>query len=269
MSLPALRRRHLLAYVVASCTLAVVCLNVVPGSSPGAVAAQTAAAGAAVLAVLALFDPAVLKIRRPIPRSACGAFLMCAGVLAIALAAGLATAGLAGAAAGIKPPGSEDIALFLILCLLTGVFEEALFRGVLFRSFAESLERAGTCRPLLVAAAASAAIFGILHVSGTAAPPVDAVSLVQLAGKPVQAALFGVIMAGVYAQSGNLWLVSGAHAAFNALSELPSFATSGQLVETYVTGSPADLAVLLGTIALFVPLAVAALRGLARADRLA
>ena len=73
----------------------------------------------------------------------------------------------------------------------------------------------------------------------------------------------------MYAQSGNLWLAAGAHAAFNALSELPSFATSGQLVETYVTGSPADLAVLLGTIALFVPLAAAALRGLARADRLA
>ena len=116
---------------------------------------------------------------------------MCAGVLAIALAAGLATVGLAGAEAGIKPPGSADIALFLILCLLTGVFEEALFRGVLFRSFAEVLEGTGTYRPLLVAAAASAAIFGILHVSGTAAPPVVAVSLVQLAGKPVQAALFG------------------------------------------------------------------------------
>lgn len=171
------------------------------------------------------------------------------------IAAGLATVGLAGAEAGIKPPGSADIALFLILCLLTGVFEEALFRGVLFRSFAEVLEGTGTYRPLLVAAAASAAIFGILHVSGTAAPPVDAVSLVQLAGKPVQAALFGVIMAGVYAQSGNLWLAVGAHAALNALPELPSFATSGLLVETYVTGSPADLAVLLGTIALFVPLA--------------
>ena len=81
--------------------------------------------------------------------------------------------------------------------------------------------------------------------------------------------MFGVIMAGVYAQSGNLWLAVGAHAAFNALSELPSFATSGLLVETYVTGSPADLAVLLGTIALFVPLAAVAARGLARADRLA
>ena len=144
-----------------------------------------------------------------------------------------------------------------------------MFRGVLFCSFAEVLEGTGTRRPLLVAAAASAVIFGILHVSGTAAPPADAVSLVQLAGKPVQAALFGVIMAGVYAQSGNLWLAVGAHAAFNALSELSSFATSGLLVETYVTGSPADLAVLLGTIVLFVPLAAVAARGLARAGRLA
>ena len=269
MNLPALRRRHLLAYIVVSCALAVACLNVVPGGSLGAVVVQTAAAGAAVIVVLALFDPAALKSRHPVPRNARGAFLMCAGVLAIGLAAGLATVGLAGAGVGIKPPGSADIALFLILCLLTGVFEEALFRGALFRSFAEALEGAGTRRPLLVAAAASAAIFGILHVSGAAAPPADAVSLVQLAGKPVQAALFGVIMAGVYAQSGNLWLVSGAHAAFSALSELPSFATSGLLVETYVTGSPADLAVLLGTIALFVPLAAVAARGLARAGRLA
>ena len=158
--------------------------------------------------------------------------------------------------------------MFLLLCLLTGVFEEALFRGVLFRGFAESLEGAGTRRPLLVAAAASAAIFGVLHVSGAAAlPPADAVSLVQLAGKPVQAALFGFIMAGVYAQSGNLWLAVGTHAAFNALSELPSFASNGLLVETYVTGNPADLAVLLGTIALFVPLAAVAAHGLSQADR--
>ena len=205
MNLPALRRRHLLAYIVVSCALAVACLNVVPGGSLGAVVVQTAAArsrryrGARAVSIRA-----ALKGRHPAPRNARGAFLMCAGVLAIALAAGLATVGLAGAEAGIKPPGSADIALFLILCLLTGVFEEALFRGVLFRSFAEVLEGTGTYRPLLVAAAASAAIFGILHVSGTAAPPVDAVSLVQLAGKPVQAALFGVIMAGVYAQSGNL-----------------------------------------------------------------
>ena len=113
MNLPALRRRHLLAYIVVSCALAVACLNVVPGGSLGAVAVQTAAAGAAVIAVLALFDPAALKSGHPVPRNARGAVLMCAGVLAIALAAGLATVGLAGAGVGIKPPGSADIALFL------------------------------------------------------------------------------------------------------------------------------------------------------------
>lgn len=269
MNLPALRRRHLLAYIVVSCALAVACLNVVPGGSLGAVVVQTAAAGAAVLAVLALFDPGALKSRHIVPRNARGAFLLCTGVLAIALAAGLVTAGLAGAEAGIETPDPGDVALFLLLCLFTGVFEEALFRGVLFRSFAESLEGMGTRHPLLVAAAASAAIFGILHVSGTAAPPADAVSLVQLASKPVQAALFGIIMAVVYAQSGNLWLAVGAHAAFNALSELPSFVSNGLLVETYVTGNLADLVVLLGTIALFVPLAAVAARSLAQADRVA
>ena len=76
MNLPALRRRHLLAYIVVSCALAVACLNVVPGGSLGAVAVQTAAAGAAVIAVLALFDPAALKSGHPVPRNARGAFLM-------------------------------------------------------------------------------------------------------------------------------------------------------------------------------------------------
>lgn len=159
--------------------------------------------------------------------------------------------------------------MFLLLCLATGAFEEALFRGIVFKGFAAALAKEGRNRPVLVAALVQALVFGLLHVttSTSLAPAASgAVAAVQTAAKPLQAALFGFVMAGVFARTGSLWLLVGAHAAFNALSEAPLFVLTGSLPSTYATGQPADLAVLLATTVLLVPLAVSAARFLKRTD---
>lgn len=288
MNLPAIRHRHLLAYLIVTCALAAVGLSVVPGSSLAAVTAQTGVAGIFVVVMIALFDPVALKAVPRVGKLSCAVFVPCVCVLAIALVAGLATAAfsllsvdhdvgdallvsvktLSESAATFKAPTLENIVLFIVLCLVTGVLEETLFRGVLFRGFAEFLKGAGNRHALLSAAATSAVLFGLLHVSDAVTSlPVDAVSVAQLVGKPVQASLFGFIMAAVYVRSGNIWLVVGTHAAFNILSELPTFAFNGQLVQTYLTGNPADLVVLFATIALFIPVAIASARLFEQADR--
>ena len=115
--------------------------------------------------------------------------------------------------------------------------------------------------PLLRAAAVSAGVFGVLHVSGEVRPPSPSRcrrDWRRSVLKPLQAALFGFVMAGVFARSHNLWLTCGLHAAFNALSEGPLFLAEGDLPATYLTGSLTDAALLAASAALLVPAAAKA-----------
>lgn len=156
-------------------------------------------------------------------------------------------------------PAFGWILLFVVLCLVTGVFEEALFRGVMFKGFVRPLATSRHAKPLLRAAVVSSCVFGVLHVSGEV--PVsgfDEVVTAQVVLKPLQAALFGFVMAGVFARSRNLWLICGLHAAFNALSEGPLFLAEGALPVTYLTGSLTDVALLAASVVLLVPAAAKA-----------
>ena len=156
----------------------------------------------------------------------------------------------------------------VVLCLVTGVFEEALFRGVMFKGFVRPLATSRHAKPLLRAAVVSSCVFGVLHVSGEV--PVsgfDEVVTAQVVLKPLQAALFGFVMAGVFARSRNLWLTCGLHAAFNALSEGPLFLASGYLPATDLTGSVADAVLLAVGSVLLVPAAVKAKAWLVASSR--
>ena len=280
MRLRNIRNSHPLAYAAAACALAVVCFNAVPVDALDPLTAslsQTVLAALCMFGVLAAFDPASLKGRRQGSASIPPFPLACGSLLLMALAAGIVSALLlppggpgGGPRHSLDPAASpEGVALFLLLCLATGAFEEALFRGIVFKGFAAALAKEGRNRPVLVAALVQALVFGLLHVttSTSLAPAASgAVAAVQTAAKPLQAALFGFVMAGVFARTGSLWLLVGAHAAFNALSEAPLFVLTGSLPSTYATGQPADLAVLLATTVLLVPLAVSAARFLKRTD---
>ena len=288
-TLRSVAERAPIGYVVVACFLSFACYNLVPGSGTAADFARTAAGALCAVALLAVGDPAALR-----PRSGQSVVRLCVWLVAVACAVGagsllasgvfdvaapIAPGAAAGAGAGpslspgVGGQGSAAAAAvagqlvpFVSLCLVTGLFEEALFRGVMFRGFACAFEASGRANPLLWAAAVSAGVFGVLHVSGgpPAVPP-DAVVLAQAVLKPVQAALFGFVMAGVFARSHNLWLACGLHAAFNALSEGPLFLASGYLPATYLTGSVADAVLLAVGSALLVPAAVKARTWLAGA----
>lgn len=205
------------------------------------------------------------------------------------LAGGAATGVAEGAASGLDPVLSRDGGnvsdpLFLLgpialLCLLTGVFEEGVFRVLALDALAPAFcrdrqARSGERRAasvlgpepavrqsgVLGAAVASSALFGVLHVSAVdAAAAASAVAWAQFALKPVQAGLFGFFMAALFVRTGSLWKAAGVHGLFNLLYLGPVLA-AGVLSPTYVTGSFVDLALLAATTLLLVPPAIAAAR---------
>ena len=120
----------------------------------------------------------------------CGVGLFCAvyGVLT-----GLGVAHFEGmnGFAGVWP-------VFLI-ALVSGIAEELVFRGVLFRLLEDSF---GTTAALIL----SAAVFGLLHGANPGATLVSTLAIAVEAG---------ALLAAAYAWSRNLWLVMGLHFAWN------------------------------------------------------
>ena len=177
-----------IGYVVVACFLSFACYNLVPGSGMAADVARTGAGALCAIALLAVGDPAALR-----PRSGQSVARLCVWLVAVACAVGagsLLASGVFDVAAPIAPgaaggtgagpflsPGvggqgsaaaaavARQLVPFASLCLVTGLFEEALFRGVMFRGFACAFEASGRANPLLWAAAVSAGVFGVLHLS--------------------------------------------------------------------------------------------------------
>ena len=172
-----------------------------------------------------------------------------------ALGASADSAGASGAPADALG-AAWTLALVALLCLFTGVFEEGVFRVLALDALSAACGDGprGKAR----AAFASAALFGLLHVSiGDVSSVSDAASGAQAFLKPVQAGLFGLFMAALYDRTRSLWPLAGIHAAFNLLSVGPAL-LAGDVRQTYVTGSLPDLALLAATTVLLIPVAVAA-----------
>ena len=83
--------------------------------------------------------------------------------------------------------------------LVAGVFEEILFRGLLFRIAQESL---GTWLALLI----SALVFGLLHLANPNATLIAGLAIALEAG---------LMLAAAYLLTGRLWLSIGIHFAWN------------------------------------------------------
>lgn len=98
--------------------------------------------------------------------------------------------------------------------LAAGVFEETLFRGVIFRILEEWL---GTW----VALAISSVLFGLVHLLNPNATMLGALSIILEAG---------VMLAAAYIVTRRLWLVIGLHAAWNF--------TQGGIFGVQVSGRP-------------------------------
>ena len=95
--------------------------------------------------------------------------------------------------------GFDGVAPILLLAIVGAVGEELVFRGVLFRLLEETF---GT----LLALALSAAAFGLMHAGNTGATTESTIAVALEAG---------VMLAGAYAWTRNLWLPIGIHCAWN------------------------------------------------------
>lgn len=266
---------HPLGTALAVLAAALVLLAVLPADTLFALAAQSAIMAAFALAATALIQPRRLarpRFRETRSWRTCGAVFYLLAVAAVAgglslaaLAAGGYPGGGAGAAAPVPAVLAFRVTLAVIVCLGTGIFEEGVFRAIALEALMAALPPGPAVR--LRAAAWSAAVFGVLHISGVPASGLladapAAVIWAQCLAKPLEAALFGFVMAAWYFRTRSLWPVAGAHAAFDALSVAPSLVVADNVPSTYITGSAADLAVLSAVTLLLIPPAVAAWREL-------
>jgi len=105
--------------------------------------------------------------------------------------------------AGVYHPAGfgipKGIATGLALAILSGVFEEILFRGILFRA---SSRIVGTWGALLF----TSAIFGLAHLANKGATFSSGVAIMLEAG---------ILLGAAYALTGRLWMPIGLHIAWN------------------------------------------------------
>lgn len=249
--------RHALAFVAALVASAV-CFSLIPGDSLASSTLQAAALAAIALVAIVCADSRTM--RRPRFDAFFGLRPWVAYVLIVGVLAGIASLFAAAPEGDEAGAFSRRVLLAIALCVLTGIFEEGVFRVLAMDAFVPAF--GGGRRGLMRAAVASSVLFGILHVSlGDAGSAVGTVAAAQAVLKPLQAGLFGFLMVALYAATRNVWTVAGVHAAFNLLYAGPLMLAGG-IQQTYVTGNPADLALLAATTLLLAPAAVAAARSL-------
>lgn len=128
---------------------------------------------------------------------------------------------------------AHTIGVFLAQLLGNALFEEVLFRGVLFQQIRLYLLRIGRSpeKALLLALVLSSAVFAAIHI------PLRINSGMALAALPAELALLfalGLLLALLYWRTGNLYLVIGVHALSNApfllVKQQIDLSTNGEIV---------------------------------------
>ncbi len=146
-----------------------------------------------------------------------------------------------------------SLLMLLIMCLGTGVFEEGLFRGILYQEIVD--QYATSKQVCLKAALVSAIVFGLLHVSGGLQTQTDGgIAVFQLLLKALQTASFGFCMAALFERTGRIWLVICLHATYNFALMVPQVLFTGGSEIDILSGSINSLPVLLASLLLFLPL---------------
>ncbi len=109
--------------------------------------------------------------------------------------------------------------LLVIICfnLLVGLFEETLFRGIVFHGLR-------TAHSLWFAILASSLLFGLFHMVNLAIGQGWDITIFQV----VNATALGIFFCAILLQSGNLWPAIVLHAVWN------SYAMAGQLAVSHV-----------------------------------
>lgn len=112
----------------------------------------------------------------------------------------------------ITPTAFQFVLMVISLCILTPIWEEFFFRGVLFRRFAMRTKT-------MVAAIYSSLIFGILHIGGSSM---------------FHAFLVGILFCYIYASTQNIWVPVILHGIGNLISVLPTLLPTAPYENNYL-----------------------------------
>ena len=195
--------RLLLAIAVVTAPVVIVQLVATAGR-PGRPVATLPVAAIMVLVAYGAYRVYVRVVeRRPaVELGSAGALPELARGLLLGTALFGATVGILGALGLYQVRGTNPLAVLaapLAGSLVSGVFEEILFRGILFRIVEESL---GTWLSLLI----SAVVFGLAHLANPGAGIAGAAAIIVEAG---------ILLAAAYMLTRRLWLAIGLHVAWN------------------------------------------------------
>lgn len=168
----------------------------------------------------------------------------------------------------------SDVAMmlvaYIVMCLAVGIFEEGLFRGVVFGALLSKM--GGTHSGIIWAALISSLLFGVAHVypyflSGEVS---DALTLAQAVLKVIQSGMVGFFLAAVYLRTRNLWAVALIHALTDLLGFLSlaffELSTNIAFVYTDPTYGIAVVVVNSITVLAYIPAVVYACRAFNSAD---
>ncbi len=135
----------------------------------------------------------------------------CWYVLVIALIMG----GFAAVAAFIKNGIPNNFLMlelsYFTLSIMVGIFEESMFRGVLFHGILRKTgkTRSGVWRAIII----SSLLFGVFHVTNYIfGGSYDLAGILQTIGKTLEAAMFGTLLCAVYLKTKNFWAIAFVHA---------------------------------------------------------
>ena len=152
-----------------------------------------------------------------------------------------------------------------LFCLLVGLFEEALFRGIVFQGLLAWL--GGTPRGVVRAILVTSLLFGLMHVDVRLALT-DWQTMVQALLKVVQTGMYSLLLCAIVLRTRRMVGVAVLHGLEDLLILLPSIVLSGEPFDTeYVTaGEDARYVIVLYliVIVLYLPLVVVAVRELRR-----
>lgn len=205
-----------------------------------------------------LYAPGVLSRTRPGSSYGIRVVGICLIVMALVLVWG---GGYHREAFQLAPLGwAIPLVMLAAICMATGIFEESLFRVVAFGTLVQGSLQSHVLKrhPVFFGAIVSSLLFGMFHASfagiGVAA---EGNMAWESALKPVQATLFGFVMAAVLAKGRSLRPPATIHALFDMVVFIPGVLTGrGVPVSSFVLVETAS-ASLAFTVAL-VPLCVAA-----------
>lgn len=120
----------------------------------------------------------------------------------------------------------ELFALFLLKCVLIGISEEVLFRGIIFHALLEKFEKAG--RSCFLPVLLSSVIFSLFHFINL----LDGAGFLAVLQQAGYSFLIGAMLAVTLLKTKNIWLCVFLHALFDM---------GGFLVSDLGTGNPQDL----------------------------